>query len=217
MPIADAMVGGKRRCSHVVRFDVVSGDDRLANDPAEPDNGDLGRIDHAEKAFHAAIAQARDRHRGVGHFRAAQSALACASGEIAHFIGIEQDITMRKRAEAELRQTKDAAEAANRAKSLFLANMSHELRTPLNSVIGFANVLLKNKSGKLDADDLGFLERIAANGKHLLNMIGQVLELSDIEAHRVQLQTTPVALDRLVPEIIAGFEFQLRDQSIREV
>ncbi|MCX6897969.1 MAG: ATP-binding protein [Verrucomicrobia bacterium] len=137
-----------------------------------------------------------------------------ARGEIAHFIAIEQDITLRKRAEAELRRTRDAAEAANRAKSIFLANMSHELRTPLNSVIGFANVLLKNKSGKLDATDLGFLERIAANGKHLLDMIGQVLELSDIEAHRVQLQTAPVALDRLILGIIAGFEFQLRDRPI---
>lgn len=137
-----------------------------------------------------------------------------ARGEIAHFIAIEQDITLRKRAEAELRRARDAAEAANRAKSVFLANMSHELRTPLNSVIGFANVLLKNKSGKLDASDLGFLERIAANGKHLLEMIGQVLELSDIEAHRVQLQTAPVALDRLVPEVVAGFEFQIRDRPI---
>ncbi|MFA6561463.1 MAG: ATP-binding protein [Verrucomicrobiia bacterium] len=137
-----------------------------------------------------------------------------ARGEIAHFIAIEQDITLRKRAEAELRRARDAAEAANRAKSVFLANMSHELRTPLNSVIGFANILLKNKSGKLDANDLGFLKRIAANGKHLLEMIGRVLELSDIEAHRVQLQTAPVALDRLVPVVVAGFEFQLRDRPI---
>ncbi|MBI5817387.1 MAG: PAS domain S-box protein [Verrucomicrobia bacterium] len=137
-----------------------------------------------------------------------------AHGQIAHFIAIEQDITLRKHAEAELRRARDAAEAANRAKSLFLANMSHELRTPLNAVIGFANVLLKNKEGKLDATDLGFLERIAANGKHLLGMIGQVLELSDIETHRVQLQSVPVALDRLIPEIIAGLEFQLRDRPI---
>ncbi|MBI5683698.1 MAG: PAS domain S-box protein [Verrucomicrobia bacterium] len=137
-----------------------------------------------------------------------------ARGQIAHFIAIEQDITLRKRAEAELRRARDAAEAANRAKSLFLANMSHELRTPLNSVIGFANILLKNRSGKLDATDLGFLERIAANGKHLLDMIGQVLELSDIEAQRVQLRTATVALDRMVPEVIAGFEFQLRDRPV---
>lgn len=137
-----------------------------------------------------------------------------AHGQIAHFIAIEQDITLRKHAEAELRRARDAAEAANRAKTLFLANMSHELRTPLNAVIGFANILLKNRAGKLDAADLGFLERIAANGKHLLGMIGQVLELSDIETQRVQLQSVPVALDRLVLEIIAGFEFQLRDRPL---
>jgi PAS domain S-box-containing protein len=138
-----------------------------------------------------------------------------AGGQIAHFIAIEQDITVRKRAEAELRRARDAAETANRAKSLFLSNMSHELRTPLNSVIGFSNILLKNKSGKLDAADLGFLERIAANGKHLLDMIGQVLELSDIEAHRVQVKAAPVALDRLVLEVIDSFGFQLRDRPLK--
>ncbi len=137
-----------------------------------------------------------------------------AHGQVVHFIAIEQDITLRKHAEAELRRARDAAEAANRAKTLFLANMSHELRTPLNAVIGFTNILLKNKEGKLDANDLGFLERIAANGKHLLGMIGQVLELSDIETHRVQLQSAPAALDRLILEVIAGFGPQLRDRPI---
>jgi PAS domain S-box-containing protein len=137
-----------------------------------------------------------------------------AGGAITHFVAIEQDISQRKRAEAELRRARDDAEAANRAKSLFLANMSHELRTPLNSVIGFANVLLKNKAGKLEAADLGFLDRIAANGRHLLAMIEQVLDLSDIEARRVRAQTAPVALERLVPEVVASFEFQLRDRPL---
>ena len=138
-----------------------------------------------------------------------------ASGAITHFISIEQDITKRKRAEEELRRTKDAAEAANRAKNLFLANMSHELRTPLNSVIGFANVLQKNRSGRLDATDLGFVERIAANGKHLLSMISQMLDLSDIEARKLQLHITPVALEQLIPEVVAGFAFGLHDRPIR--
>ena len=93
--------------------------------------------------------------------------------------------------------------------------MSHELRTPLNSVIGFANVLLKNRSGKLDPADLGFVERIAANGKHLLGMISQVLDLSDVETHKLQLQISPVALERLIPEIVAGFAFELHDRPIR--
>lgn len=138
-----------------------------------------------------------------------------AQGVVTHFISIEQDITKRKQAEEELRRTKDAAEAANRAKSLFLANMSHELRTPLNSVIGFANILSKNKSGKLDPTDLGFVERIVANGKHLLGMISQVLDLSDIEAHKLQLHISPVPLEQLIPEIIAGFAFELHDRPIR--
>jgi PAS domain S-box-containing protein len=138
-----------------------------------------------------------------------------AHGAITHFISVEQDITRRKRAEEELRRAKDAAEAANRAKSLFLANMSHELRTPLNSVIGFANVLSKNRSGKLDTADLGFVERIAANGRRLLAMISQILDLSDIEANKLQLQIGPVALGPLITEIVAGFAMELHNRPVQ--
>ena len=86
-----------------------------------------------------------------------------------------KDITWRRRAEVDLVSAKNEAEAANRAKSQFLANMSHELRTPLNSVIGFANILLKNKKENLNSSDIGFLDRIQANGKHLLALINEIL------------------------------------------
>jgi PAS domain S-box-containing protein len=96
-------------------------------------------------------------------------------GEIVGTFGISRDITDRKRAEEALRKAKEAAEEASRTKSQFLANMSHELRSPLNSVIGFANILLKNKANNLRPDDLTFLERIVANGKHLLGLINEIL------------------------------------------
>jgi len=86
------------------------------------------------------------------------------SGAVVHF----RDISARKRVKLDLIVTRDAAEAASRAKSDFLARMSHELRTPLNSIIGFANVLLKNKSGRLIENDLSYLTRVATNGRHLL-------------------------------------------------
>jgi signal transduction histidine kinase/CheY-like chemotaxis protein len=108
-----------------------------------------------------------------------------------------------------------AAEAANRAKSEFLANMSHELRTPLNSVIGFANVLLKNKHRNQLPEDLSFLERIVANGKHLLGLINQILDLSKIEARKVDLNLGPVALDVLVQDVIAQLEGQVRGRNVK--
>jgi len=120
-----------------------------------------------------------------------------------------------KRSRAALLIAKEAAEQANKAKSEFLANMSHELRTPLNSVIGFANVLLKNKAGNLRADDVNFLERIQVNGKHLLGLINQILDLSKVEAGRAELELSRVSLGVLVHETVAQLEGQYRDKEVR--
>jgi len=136
-------------------------------------------------------------------------------GKVIGTFGISRDITDRKRAEVAMREAKEAAEEANRAKSHFLASMSHELRTPLNSVIGFANILLKNKSGNLAASELNFLDRILANGKHLLALINQILDLSKIEARKVELRLQPLMLDELVQATVAQQESLVRDKSVR--
>jgi len=109
---------------------------------------------------------------------------------------------------------REVAEAATRAKSQFLAGMSHELRTPLNSVIGFANVLLKNKAGTFRAPEVTYLHRIVANGTHLLGLINDILDLSKIEAGRLELSIAPVALDELVRETLAQLESQVRDRPV---
>jgi PAS domain S-box-containing protein len=136
-------------------------------------------------------------------------------GKIIGTFGISHDITDRKHAEEAMRLAKETAEEASRAKSQFLASMSHELRTPLNSVIGFANILLKNKSGALGAAELNYLDRVLANGKHLLSLINEILDLSKIEARKVELQCSPVALDVLIRETVAQQESLVRDKPVQ--
>ena len=114
----------------------------------------------------------------------------------------------------ELRRSRDAAEEANRAKSAFLATMSHELRTPLNSVIGFANILLRNKEQRFGEKDLQFLTRIKDNGTQLLHLINDVLDVSKIEAGRMEVRPVPTDLTTLVEETVAQLEPQARDRGV---
>jgi PAS domain S-box-containing protein len=108
------------------------------------------------------------------------------------FYGFGTDVTARKRAEAALIAARDEAEHANRAKTQFLANMSHELRTPLNAVLGFAQLLLTAQEPPL-ADAQGQQVReILRGGRHLLNLINDILDLSRIEAGELIVELGPV-------------------------
>ncbi len=112
---------------------------------------------------------------------------------------MSREIRIRKQTEKDLKQARDAAEAANQAKSTFLANMSHELRTPLNAILGFSE-LLAGESG-LTGDRQEKLTIINRSGQHLLSMINEVLDLSKIEAGRVELQANAFDLIASIEEV----------------
>ncbi|MGH7537028.1 MAG: response regulator [Gemmatimonadales bacterium] len=116
-----------------------------------------------------------------------------ASGKPVQILGALLDITERVHAEAQLRQTRAAAETANLAKSEFLAKMSHELRTPLNSIIGFSEMLHDQTYGPVNEKQRRYVENVLASGRQLLQLINDILDLSKVEAGRMDL--TPAAVD----------------------
>ena len=119
-------------------------------------------------------------------------------------LSLEQE-TIDQRSKLKLvREAMEAAELASKRKSIFLAKMSHELRTPLNAVIGYAEMLRENFEDRDGATQkMQDLDRIHAAGRHLLALVNNVLDLSSIEANRVELTTEPIDVQTLVNEVIA--------------
>ncbi|MBI2585419.1 MAG: PAS domain-containing protein [Rhodospirillales bacterium] len=110
------------------------------------------------------------------------------AGELLGLGGIETDVTEIKHAEKNLRNAKEQAEFANRAKTEFLANMSHELRTPLNSILGLSEMLMNETLGPLGSPRYReYAEDIHTSGNHLLGLISEVLDLSKIEAGELEI------------------------------
>ncbi|HVN05053.1 MAG TPA: ATP-binding protein [Bryobacteraceae bacterium] len=125
------------------------------------------------------------------------------SGALEGYVWLAQDMTELKRVQRELMRAKEAAEEASRAKSTFLANMSHELRTPLNAVIGYSEMLQEVLQDREETDLLPDLDRIQSAGKHLLGLINDVLDLSKIEAGKVDLFIERLPVRPIVEEVIS--------------
>ncbi|MBC8504817.1 MAG: PAS domain S-box protein [Anaerolineales bacterium] len=122
------------------------------------------------------------------------------TGRVSRMLGAAKDITESVTSEQALQQAKEAAEAANRAKSAFLASMSHELRTPLNAILGFTQLM--NRDQSLNSKQREQIDIISRSGEHLLALINDVLEMSKIEAGRMALDETSFDLHNLLDDLV---------------
>ena len=122
-------------------------------------------------------------------------------GSVREWVGSHTDITERKEAEMLLSAAKHAAEAANRAKSSFLANMSHELRTPLSAVIGYSEMLEEEVEDLGETAILTDLGKIKSNARHLLSLINDVLDLSKIEANKMDVYAETIDIELFIRDV----------------
>jgi signal transduction histidine kinase/DNA-binding response OmpR family regulator len=120
-------------------------------------------------------------------------------------LGLE-DVTERRRAEEEVGMAREAAETANRTKSLFLANMSHELRTPLNAILGYSEMLFEEAEERELTEFAADLQKIGTAGKHLLALINDILDLSKIEAGKMELFLEDFEVGALIEEVASTIQ-----------
>ncbi len=155
----------------------------------------------------------RIRHK-AGHYEWVRSRGQCerdSTGKAINVAGSIQLVTDRKRAEQATLEAKLAAEAASRAKSVFLANVSHEIRTPMNGVIGMSDILAETE---LDDTQREYLTIIRGNAEALLSLINDVLDLSKIEADRLELEQLEFSVRDVIYQTVAATSFQAATKGI---
>jgi signal transduction histidine kinase/CheY-like chemotaxis protein/HAMP domain-containing protein len=150
-------------------------------------------------AQHRSASSTHIQHRSDGRWIQVSERKTAEGGVVATYA----DITELKQREAELATARDAADAANQTKSSFLANMSHELRTPLNAIIGYSEILQEDAADKGDKEPIGDLQKIESAGRHLLGLINNILDLSKIEARKMDVFIEPVDITALVKEVVS--------------
>ncbi|MFC1673585.1 ATP-binding protein, partial [Pseudomonadota bacterium] len=176
---------------------------RLADGDLSVDIPDRPRRDEIGDMFRAL----RVFKMGAIIRRRTQEELREAHDELEHRVeertrALSDEITERRRAEAELETAREAAESANRAKSMFLANMSHELRTPLNAIIGYSEMLREDAVDQGEQRLGDDLDKIHTAGRHLLGIINEILDLSKIEAGKLEMYPETFAVQDVIATVV---------------
>jgi PAS domain S-box-containing protein len=136
------------------------------------------------------------------------------SGQAAGTLISLDDVTVLEEKEVQLRLARDEAEAANRAKSDFLANMSHEIRTPMNAILGFAELLRRGWQNN-PQDTRRHLDTILGSGRHLLALINDILDLSKVEAGRMEVERVPCAVHEVVHEVADIMRLRAEEKGVQ--
>ena len=143
--------------------------------------------------------------------QASISPIRDSSGSVTHFLAIKEDVTERRRAAEELRRAKEAAEVASRAKSDFLANVSHEIRTPMNAILGMTHLTLETELNDKQRD---YLSKIRLSARNLLGIINEILDLTKIEAGRLELEEVEFGLDEVLQQLSNQVALRAHQQAL---
>jgi len=136
------------------------------------------------------------------------------AGDNQFLTGVLRDLTERKQVEDELHRARETAEAATQAKSAFLANMSHELRTPMNAIIGFTRLVMRRAQDVLPQRQYANLEKILLSAEHLLILINDILDLSKIEAGRMEVHPVSFPLEELIDGCLHTVEPMVKSERV---
>ena len=154
-----------------------------------------------------------DTLQGSRTFMTNCSPILSGSGKPAGVLISFDDVTELEQKELELRLSKEEAEQANRFKSEFLANMSHEIRTPMNAILGFSEVL-KRGYDRSNKDSIRYLNTISSSGNHLLSLINDILDLSKVEAGRIEIEKIHTAVHQVIYEVVQILQVKATEKNI---
>lgn len=193
-----------------VAIDEVLGDEQGESERAA--NAEVFRGSGTLSGYEEEITDAKGIART---FLSTKSALRDANRRVVNIVTVSQDITFRKWAEAELRQSKNAAEAASRVKTEFLANVSHELRTPLNAIIGFADGILEGLFGEPDIERYrDYASDISQSARHLKGIIDDILDMVNIDSGKLAVDAVETDLAATVWQAVAEVEAQAKGAEV---